>query len=104
MGTTSTRRRSSWIDSVLYKSTHLGHSYAAFILKPSACPVDAHNKPIPTAYLYGPEVPSWLPGLIKAGTGKHSPGLAYHRLVKGQYQSQKVQGQEQIDALKEMMK
>ncbi len=102
--TTSLHSRSSWISEALYKATPDGSSYLAIVLKDSACPVGSDNRPIPTAYLYGPDLPSWVPGLLVAGTGKRSPGLAYQRLVKGKYQSQKVQGETEIYNLRRMLK
>lgn len=95
--TTSLHRRSSWLASMLYKRCPDGSQYAAFILKR-----EPHQEPL--AYLYGPNVPEWLPGLITAGTGKRSPGTAYHRLVRGKYPSQKIEGREAIESLKEMMR
>lgn len=47
-------------------------------------------------------VPSWVPGLVKAGTGRRSAGLAYNRLVKGQYEYRAVEG-EKAEELREMM-
>lgn len=108
--TTSLNSRSSWISEALYKAAPDGSSYLVFILKPSACPVDEHNYPIPTALLYGgPEtpLPSWVPGLVAGGVtkeGKVSPGRAYHLLVKGKYTGQTVRGEDNVRTLKEMMK
>lgn len=94
--TTSLHSRSSWIGSILYKSCPDGSQYVAFILK-------REPGEEPLAYLYGPQVPEWIPGLVTAGTGKRSPGRAYHRLVKGKYPCQKVEGKEKVRELKEMM-
>lgn len=61
------------------------------------------------ALLYGPSeqnptgVPPWIPGLLCAGTGRRSPGLAYNRLVKGRYQYQRVQGEQKVQELVSMM-
>lgn len=58
-----------------------------------------------SALLYGgPEtpVPSWVPGLIAAGTGRRSPGTAYHRLVRGKYDCNRVPAT-RIGELKAMM-
>ncbi len=65
------------------------------------------------ALLYGPvpqglsgickPIPPWLPGLLKAGTGKRSVGLAYNRLVKGQYAYQRVEGVEKVNELRRLM-
>lgn len=113
--TTPLSLRSSWISQVLYKSTPDGCSYLAIVLKSSSCPVDLQNRPIPTAYLYGGpgvDLPSWTPGLLSAGTPKktgkgvkHSPGRAYWRLLREKgFKGQKVEGKEEVERLKEMMK
>lgn len=102
---TSLSLRSSWISQVLYKSTPDGHSYLAIVLKRE--PGDE-----PIAYLYGPDIPSWVPGLLSAGIPKktsegveHSPGRAYWRLIRERgFKGQKVEGQEEVRKLKEMMK
>lgn len=54
------------------------------------------------ALLYGDTVPSWIPGLLCAGTGRRSPGLAYNRLVKGKYDYQRIE-KEKVDNLIQMM-
>jgi hypothetical protein len=102
--TTSLHSRSSWISSLLYKRCPDGKSYLALILK-------TEPDQEPKALLYGPDLPSWVPGLVAAGTPKgsgdehyHSPGRAYHKLVKGKYQGQKVEGKEAVERLKEIMK
>lgn len=103
--TTPPSLRSSWISQVLYKSTPDGCSYLAIILKRE--PGDE-----PVAYLYGPDIPSWTPGLLSAGTPKktskgvkHSPGRAYWRLLRERgFVGQKVEGKENVARLKEMMK
>lgn len=87
--------KSSWISSILYKRTPDGASYVSVFLKGA----DA-------ALLYGgptSPIPSWLPGLLLAGTGRRSVGLAYNRLLKGKYEYQRVEGKESVNALKEMM-
>lgn len=56
-----------------------------------------------TALLYGDNVPPWIPGLLCAGTSKRSPGLAYNRLVKGQYTYQKVEGKSKVSELVRLM-
>lgn len=91
------RLNSSWIDSIRYRALEDGSSYLAVFLKRE----DARDAP--TALLYGPQVPAWLPGLLAAGTGKRSPGLAFNRLVKGKFPYQKVVGREKVRELKEMM-
>lgn len=122
---------SSWIDSTLYKSFPDGSSYLAVFLKDheKACgscggrgyvPADPSSRlrdracqdcqregtvqAPPTALLYGPKVPSYLPGLVAAGTGRRSVGLAFNRLVKSKYTYQRVEGKEQVKKLKEMLK
>lgn len=96
---------SSWISSMAYKRVG-GVSYLALFLKPYKKANGVENEP--TALLYGgPEtpLPSWVPGLIVAGSGKMgSPGAVYHRLVKEKYQGQKIEGKEKVRELKEMMK
>lgn len=103
--TTPLSLRSSWISQVLYKATPDGCSYLAIVLKRE--PGDE-----PVAYLYGPDIPSWAPGLLSAGTPKktsqgtkHSPGRAYWRLLREKgFKGQKVEGKEEVRKLKEMMK
>lgn len=117
--TTSMSSRSSWIDSVLYKACKDGARYLALVLK-------TEPGKEPKALLYGgPEkpIPSWIPGLVAAGTPKsededkgegegqgvrvrvrHSSGRAYHRLIKDQYPCQVVEGEDRVRELKEMMK
>jgi hypothetical protein len=90
---------SSWIESILYKRTPDGRAYLGIFLRS-----EPGTKPpaVPIALLYGPDIPSWLPGLVQAGAGHRSVGLAYNRLVKGRFPYQKVTGQDAI-ALKEML-
>lgn len=83
-------------------------SYLVFFLKPV---VKINGvKEEPKALLYGPNLPSWVPGLIAAGRVKtsegeiNSPGAAYHRLVKGKYQGQTITGKDKVKQLREMMK
>lgn len=86
--------KSSWIDSIRYKKLPDGSSYVAIFLKRDE------------ALLYGgPEspIPSWLPGLVQAGTGGKSVGHAYHKLVKGKYTSQRVEGKEAVQELRRML-
>lgn len=95
--------RSSWISSILYKRCPDGHTYIAVFTRDKE----------PTAVLYGgPEnpIPSYLPGLLSAGTPKkdergyrHSVGRAYHRLLKGKYQCQVIKGAKQVKELKRML-
>lgn len=102
---TTPLHKSSWIESILYKSTPDGCSYLAIVLKRE--PGDE-----PVAYLYGPDIPSWTPGLLSAGTPKktkegtkHSPGRAYWRLIRERgFVGQKVEGKEEVRKLKELMK
>jgi hypothetical protein len=81
-------RRSSWIRSVAYRAGFL----ALFLARE-----DLHDPPV--ALLYG-SVPSWVPGLLMAGTGRRSVGLAYNRLVKGRYAYQRITGGVQVDKLR----
>jgi hypothetical protein len=100
---------SSWIDSTLYKSFPDGSSYLAIFLKPGHGSQVLNEggvlarQDVPTALLYGPKVPSYFPGLVAAGTGRRSVGLAFNRLVKGKYTYQRVEGKEKVEQLKEMM-
>lgn len=55
------------------------------------------------ALLYGPDIPSHLAGLVQAGLGGRSVGRAYHKLVKGKYQYQKVEDKEKVKQLRQMM-
>lgn len=91
------RERSSWVSSILYKRTPDGQTYIAVFLK-----TEPEDEPV--ALLYGgPEspIPSYLPGLLHA---HKSPGRAYNLLLKGKYNYQRVEGQEKVRELKEMMK
>lgn len=97
--------RSSWISSILYKRCPDGHTYIAVFTRDKE----------PTAMLYGgPEnpIPSYLPGLLSAGTPKknederghyHSVGRAYHRLLKNKYQCQVITGREKVNELRKLM-
>lgn len=86
------KHSSSWISSILYK--RIGEeTYVAVMLK---------NEPV--ALLYGGKdtpVPSYLPGLLQASP---SVGKAYHKLLKGKYNYQRVEGVDKVRELKEMMK
>lgn len=105
--TTSLSSRSSWIDSVLYKACKDGSRYLALVLK-------TEPGKEPKALLYGgaeSPIPSWVPGLVAAGTPKsedgavrHSTGRAYHRLIKDRYPCQVVEGEDKVRELKEMMR
>lgn len=108
--------RSSWIETVLYKSTPAGRFLAIFL----------RTEPgqTPAALLYaGPPsaLPSWLPGLLLAGivkgrdetTGelRRSVGRAYNVLLKGRedrggrggLRYQRVEGRERVSELRRMM-
>lgn len=99
MAFTDTHTRSSWIDAVGYVST----------LDMSALAIFTHVKSQPVAILYA-NVPSHLPGLLVSGRvtakddGELSVGATYARLVKGKYASQTIEGAEEVNKLKEMMK
>ncbi len=110
---------SSWIASMAYKRTPDGATYLVFFVKPYTRANGCQDEPC--ALLYGgpgAELPSWLPGLIAAGRAKTksgkghkdrkgnpwSPGAVYHRMVRGKYQGQRVEGKENVKRLKEMMK
>jgi len=90
---------SAWISSIAYRM-----GYLALFLR---CE-DIHDPPV--ALLYGPSledirpIPSWLPGLLAAGTGKRSIGRAYNTLVKGRYAYQRVEGWKQVADLRRMMR
>jgi hypothetical protein len=104
---------SSWIEFTKYKRLPDGSSYLAVFLKDQPETVQDWNsmahpagRSEPVAFLYGgptSPVPSWLPGLLQAGTGRRSVGLAFNRLLKGKYTYQRVEGREQVEQLKEMM-
>lgn len=89
---------SSWIESVLYKRTPDGQTYLGIFLRP-----EPWTGAEPVALLYGPDIPSWLPGLVQAGAGRRSVGRAYNKLVKGRFPYQRITGTEAV-ALKEMLK
>lgn len=76
--------KSHWIKSVAYKNGFL----AIFLSNEEAL-------------LYG-DVPSWAIGLIIAGTGRRSTGLAFNRLIKGKYQYQHI-NKWLVDTLKYQM-
>lgn len=82
---------STWIKEIRYKRVN-GQTFLALFLK---------DKDKPTALLYC-GTPSWLPGLVHAGTGRRSLGLAYNRLVKGRYPYQRVEGS-RVHELRRMM-
>lgn len=87
-----------------YKSIG-AESYLVFFLKPVVKVNGIEEEP--KALIYGPDLPSWVPGLIAAGRagGKvGSPGRVYHRLVKGKFQGQTIKGKESVQQLREMMK
>lgn len=94
---------SSWISQILYKRAPDGSSYLAVFLKRQ----DRNDSP--TALLYGPNVSSYLPGLLSAGLGGKSVGRAFNKLVKGKVASgelggyQRVEGREKVRELKRMM-
>lgn len=88
---------SSWISTILYRDGFL----AMF-------PLNRDGESTDYALLYGgptKPVPPWIPGLLNAGTGKRpcSPGLAYNKLVKGKFPYQRVEGEDRVRELKEMM-
>lgn len=91
--------RSSWIAEVLYRACPDGRTYMAIF---------KHTSPgeEPEALLYGPDIPSYLPGLVQAGVikdGRHSVGRAYNKHVKGKYPYQSVKGAEKVKKLRAMM-
>lgn len=102
--------QSSWIESTKYKRLPDGSSYLAIFLRPGHGTQVLNEggilsrQDVPTALLYGPKVPSWVPGLVAAGTGRRSVGLAYNRLVKDKYDYQRVEGEDKVRELKEIMK
>lgn len=91
---------SSWIEEVRYRRCPDGRAYLGIFLRSEP---GTKSLAVPVALLYGPEIPSWLPGLVQAGAGKWSVGLAYNRLIKGKFPYQRVTGQDVV-ALKEMLK
>lgn len=110
--------KSSWIQSISYKRLDDGSSYLALFLKDEEkyCPsckgrgcgrcYGTGYVRIPAALLYGgPDspIPSWLSGLVQAGTGGKSVGHAYHKLVKGKYPSQRVEGRKKVEELRRML-
>lgn len=99
----TTQVQSSWISSVSYLPLPTpGKGWVAFFLHPKPRVNGCDDGP--SAILYGPELPSWLPGLVTAGLGGKSIGRAYHRLVKGKYKGQTIKGQAKVDELKRLMK
>lgn len=96
--------QSSWIDSIAYRPTPVlgpGRGYVAFFLRPVQRSNGVTDE---RAILYGPELPSWIVGLVTAGCGGVSVGRAYHALVKGKYQSQTITDEAKIKELKQLMK
>lgn len=104
--TTSTADRSSWISSIAYRRTPNGERYLAVFVAPKHFPTCGGHS-IPVAMLYGPAIPSWLPGLICAGNPKRdagrSIGRAYNLLLKGKHPYQRVEGREAVNELRRMM-
>lgn len=94
---------SSWIASIAYLRTPDKARYLALFLK------EKDGQEGKTALLYGPHVPSWLPGLLCAGLGGRSIGRAYNKLMKGGRAQemglayQRIEGREKVQALREMM-
>jgi hypothetical protein len=97
---------SSWISSIGYRRFPDGAAYLAVFLRREDQPI-CNGERIPVALLYGgprSPIPSWLPGLLKAGTGRRSVGLAFNRLLKGKgYDYTRVEGQDNVRKLKEML-
>lgn len=97
--------RSSWIEEVRYKD-----GFLALFLKPTPrSPQDRRWSPQPVALLYGPNVPSWVPGLIQAGEGGRSAGSAFNSILKVRREEmgiayQKIEGKKKVQQLKEMMR
>jgi hypothetical protein len=87
---TTMKRSSSWISSILYRN-----GFLAIFLK-----VDRDETPV--ALLYG-DIPPRIPGLLIAGTGSRSIGLAYNRLVKDRYPYNRVEGRAKVEELKRLM-
>jgi len=85
---------SSWIYSIAYRKLPDGSTYIAVFTKGDAMLYGGDKTPIP----------SYLPGLISAGTGSRSIGHAYHKLLKGKYPYQRIEGTEKVNELKELMK
>lgn len=84
--------KSSWITDIRYKN-----GFLAIFTK------DERTGDV-SALLYA-GVPSWVAGLVKAGTGRRSPGLAFNRLVKSKgYAYQRIEGKKKVKELREMMK
>lgn len=86
---------SSWISSVSYLRTPRGDSFLSIFTQDGK------------ALLYGgpgAPIPSWLPGLLSAGLGGRSVGRAYHRLVKGKYPYQRIEGKERVRELRRLMR
>src|SRR4051812_7220465 len=80
---------SSWISSISYRNVG-GDTYLAIF---------THAGP---ALLYS-SIPPHIPGLLVAGTARRSIGLAYNRLVKGQYPYQRVEDPAAVEGLRQMM-
>jgi hypothetical protein len=87
---------STWISSIAYRA-----GYLAVFIAPDHCPNSQVGR-IPVAMLYA-GTPSWLPGLLAAGTGRRSVGLAYNRLLKGRYAYQRIEGAAKIAELRKLM-
>jgi hypothetical protein len=87
---------SSWISEVLYRSTKSGQSFLG-IFKVTTPGSE------PEAMLYGPNVPSHIPGLLQAGLGGLSVGKAYHAHIKGKYDYTKVVGAVEVAKLRNML-
>lgn len=77
---------SSWISSIYYHSGYL----VLFLRSDDA------------AMVYS-GVPPWVPGLLAAGTGRRSIGLAYNRLVKGKYTYQRIDKLSRIRELQQLI-
>lgn len=99
--TTHTANRSSWIQSVAFKRVGNRTWLAVFIADEHA-PTSPGYGTIPVAMLYG-DVPSYLPGLLVAGTAARSVGHAYNALVKGKFPYQRIEGRERVQELRALM-
>jgi len=101
--------QSSWISSIAYRRVD-GVGFLAIFTRE-----DKRTGKAPYALLYGPSerapqgVPPWVAGLVQAGIGGVSVGRAYGKVVK-QHQAEyewgyeRVEGEERVNDLKEMMK
>ncbi len=81
---TDTSARSSWITAIAFRRGYL------VIFTTSG-----------TALLYA-HVPSWLPGLLVAGTARRSVGHAYHKLVKGRFLFNRIEA-ERVQELRALL-